>query len=790
MCVPLYSHFFIFGDLNVDVSNQGYLYKYLYNVANLHALTIIPTGPTRVTSVCATTIDLMLTTSPELVETCQTTPPLGTSDHNGIFSVVSLLTHRVAPQASRKIWRYRHANFTLADELLSNLDPSGILVEGDPSTSWNNWCKAFLDVMHRCIPSASLPSRRNLPWLSKRIIQLMRKRNALFRRSKVYPSLIPQYKKLRNAVTLALRRSKNEFFSALNPSRKDFWKAINSLTDGARSIPTLIDSDGSSVSSPASKATLLNLCFSKNFNSSTPPITRTDMLPMPPYPCPDEFLCPEEKTYHLISSLDVNKASGLDKISARMLKGTAPSITPIITALFNMSLSTGIFPDSWKSSLIVPIPKPGDSSNPGNYRPISLLPIVSKLLEKHVYDLLCEHFDISDQQWGFQARKSTTNAILSATNEWFIHLENGAEVQAVFFDLQKAFDSVPHCLLIEKLHQLEIPTHLIRWISSYLHNRVQQVGVQGELSSTTAVISGVPQGSVLGPLLFLIYIDGLSGINLSGGSIVLFADDLLLHHLITSIEDFQRVQNDIDKLCNWLSFYKLSLNPSKCKAMLISRKKLPTVSPSLHVNGSVLQSVSSYRYLGVLISSDLSWSNHIKDITSKARKQVGLLYRRFYKHASPATLRTLYVALIRPHLEYAVPVWDSHLGKDIDALESVQRFATKICTKCWSMHYQVRLDRLHLDTLRGRRLYIKQCHLYKLLHGLSIFPNCPITSSHSQPYHTRFKHNLSLHVPSTHTNAYHYSFFCDAPRTWNLLPHSVTSLPSLNQFKRSVSNFM
>ena len=153
---------------------------------------------------------------------------------------------------------------------------------------------------------------------------------------------------------------------------------------------------------------------------------------MPPYPCPKNILCSEEKTYHLICSLNVNKPMGLDKISARMLKETVSSITPMITAIFNMSFSTATFPDSWKSSLIVPVPKSGDSSNPGNYRPISLLPIVSKLLEKHICDLLCEHLDISDQQWGFQACRSTTNVILSATNEWFIHLANGAEVQDVF----------------------------------------------------------------------------------------------------------------------------------------------------------------------------------------------------------------------------------------------------------------------------------------------------------------------------------------------------------------------
>jgi len=158
--------------------------------------------------------------------------------------------------------------------------------------------------------------------ISKRIIKLMRKRNALFRRSKVCPSLITKYKKVRNAVTNALRASKKNFLDTLKPSRKDFWKAINNLNGSVSSIPTLINSDSSPVSSPASKATLLNLCFSQNFNTSTPPFTTGDILLMPPYPCLDNILCSEENTYHLIYSLNVNKAIGLDKISARMLKET------------------------------------------------------------------------------------------------------------------------------------------------------------------------------------------------------------------------------------------------------------------------------------------------------------------------------------------------------------------------------------------------------------------------------------------------------------------------------------
>ena len=184
------------------------------------------------------------------------------------------------------------------------------------------------------------------------------------------------------------------------------------------------------------------------------------------------------------------------------LKYTAESITPIIIALFNQSISMGIVPDQWKISLVVPIHKQGERADPSNYRPISLLPIISKVLEQHIASKLRSILSISDQQWGFTPGRSTTGAILSAMHDWHEHLDKGADVQSIFFDLQKAFDSVPHGPLIDKLISLNVPTALVSWISSYLYNRKQQVGVCGVNSDPVNVISGVPQGSVLGPLLF------------------------------------------------------------------------------------------------------------------------------------------------------------------------------------------------------------------------------------------------------------------------------------------------
>ena len=293
----------------------------------------------------------------------------------------------------------------------------------------------------------------------------------------------------------------------------------------------------------------------------------TSVLPIRYSTCPHELLCTTSEVLTYIKSLDVNKASGPDGISVRMLKSTART--------FNISIRLGRFPESWKTSAVVPILKSSNHKDASNYRPISLLPVTSKILERHLHQQILQHLNasipLSNRQWGFQAGKSTVTALLSVTFEWFNSLEMGQDICAIFFDLRKTFDSVPHQPLLEKLCSYNLDPHILSWISSYLTGRKQHVVVDGESSPDTHVLSGVPQGSVL---LFLIYIDDISLINLSEGSMLnLFADDMLLYKPINSTSDFHHLQLDIEQISDWVSGNNLTLNPIKCKSMVISIKK-------------------------------------------------------------------------------------------------------------------------------------------------------------------------------------------------------------------------
>ena len=273
-------------------------------------------------------------------------------------------------------------------------------------------------------------------------------------------------------------------------------------------------------------------------------------------------------------------------------------------------------------------------------------------------------YPLSANQWGFCSGKSIIQALLTATNDWLEMMESGIEAAAVFFDFTKAFDSVPHKPLIEKLQAIGLDVYLVQWITDYLTNRMQYVVVKDVASKPLSVISGVPQ-------------NGIAELPLSPESkLVMYADDILLYRPIRQAYDYHLLQQDVEALGEWANDKYLTFNPSKSKAMVFSRKRHSVPAPSyFKLNGSRLEIVDSVKYLGITISSDLTWSKHINIIGSKTRKLVRLLFWQFYRCADTDTIRKLYIAIIRPHLEYASQVWDPYLQKDQQTLENIQKFA-------------------------------------------------------------------------------------------------------------------
>ena len=648
-----------------------------------------------------------------------------------------------------------------------------------------------MQIIEECIPMKVLPKRRNLPWMTTKLTRAMRKRNSLYKRARKSnnPSIFQKYKAVRNDVVQELRRAKKQYFRNLNPTNhKQFWKTVKLMTKSSSSIPVL-ERNGVTASKDSDKATMLNQYFSECFNTAQAPLSSSDRVNFEgSNQCPVNLMCTEEEVLEMLASLDASKASGPDGISAKMLKGTAYSITPSLTKLFNLSISTGVFPEAWKVSSIVPIPKASDRANPTNYRPISLLAVISKMLERHFHSLissyLSENHPLANIQWGFQAGKSTVAALIATTHDWLTQLEVGRDIGSIFFDLKKAFDTVPHKALLDKLQQLNVSPFILRWVRSYLTARHQKVVIGGEDSDTIPVISGVPQGSVLGPLLFLIYIDDVARVPLSEGtSLVLYADDMLLYRAINTPEDFAILQEDINTVNNWVKTNYLNFNVSKCKFMYISRKRQCHQVPNLLLDGVNLDRVASFKYLGILLTENLKWSSHVESVCNKARKILGLIYRRF-READPPALLQLYLSLVRPHLEYGCHIWDPHLQKDRLLLENVQKFGLRVCARQWDLGYEELLSNFCVPTLQDRRLYHKLCNMYKIVNNLIFFPFSvfvPHPSSHRPNTYVQ---------PYAHTNVFLQSYVPSSISRWNSIPVHITSQPSLSTFKSHLTNYL
>ena len=426
-----------------------------------------------------------------------------------------------------------------------------------------------------------------------------------------------------------------------------------------------------------------------------------------------------------IKLLKAKSGSGSDGLPAVFFKNTASSISYPLAILFNLSLQTADIPLVWKLASVTPVFKKGSPSDPANYRPISLTCIASKLMEAGIKDALLAHLKssgvLSDSQHGFLKSKSTTTRLLECYLDWNIALRSKKAVDIIYLDFAKAFDSVVHKKLIAKLTCYGVNAILVKWIESFLVGRFKyvRIGSSKSKSKCCPVLSGVPQGSILGPVLFIIFVNDISqSWSSTGVRIKLFADDTKLYTVlqddsVSSVE----LQSCLDAILEWATIWQLKLAPAKCSVMRIKLGHSFKCAPSYHIGNASLPVVASCTDLGVSYDNRLSFSPHVSKIVAKASCRAKLILKCFRSRDSQLLVRA-FCTFVRPLLEFSSIIWSPYTAIDINRIESVQRSFTKAIKNLRFSTYKERLVNLCLDSLQCRRVKADLVFCYKIIHGL------------------------------------------------------------------------
>ena len=529
--------------------------------------------------------------------------------------------------------------------------------------------------------------------------------------------------------------------------------------------------------SPTSIAHLFNTFFHFVFNK------RCDESSVPLYPLYtthviNSLVWSVEDVARLLSELDVTTSSGPDSISPRILKECAYELALSLTGIFNLSLSTGQLPNDWKMANVVPIHKAGERVMAVNYRPVSLTSIVVKTLErmvhKHIMNFLSELHLLCENQHGFRRFWSCLTQLLQLVHHWFSVLDKQGAIDVAFLDFAKAFDRVSHPHLINKLKSYGVSGQLLEWLNNFLSNRKQRVMIDGHESNWLEVTSGVPQGSILGPLLFLVYINDLPSSVTS--KVDLFADDSVIHRQISTSNDCVLFQENLNQVKDWCDASLVQLKNEKCRVVHVTRQRKP-LNYEYNLDEMPLLSVAQHKHLGVWLQSSLSWQYHISHVCGKANRILGLI-RRTFGYKNQKGVEVAFMSLVRPILEYCCQVWNPYLIKHVNAMEKIQRRATRLIYGP-DQPYMERLKRLNWPSLELRRMYLCLVQLYKIMFGLCDIDKFKYLDIVGES-RTRSSHRYKLRQKHACTNYFKFSFFNRYISDWN----------SLCSFKRKLMSFL
>ena len=816
---------YLCGDFNSDILKIDYQnsYKRFYNLLLSYGLCPLILLPTRIAGNSATIVDNIFTNnSTNNILSGNVVTDL--SDHFSQFISVQRLKldYKLISLYKRDYSKFSEKSFR-DDVSIQKFENDFINV----NDQFNDFFFKLEGCVNRHAPFKKLTLKEiktnDKPWISSELIKMIKIKNKLFYRKKRQPNNIDikrLYNIFRNRVNRELNKSKKEYYSNYFEDNKTNSKKV---WEGIRSIINLKNSKNNTISQLKVNERLIDdpneIAKSLNdFFVNVGPKTERS-IPHNPIINPENYLTnkiqddflitciSKEEILDIINNLEL-KSTGPESIPVNLLKLIADIIVLPLGNIINNSFSYGIFPDALKICKVVPIHKGGSMDELNNYRPISLLSIFDKIIEKLMHKRLYSFLELHDilfkNQFGFRKNNSTTFALIQITEKIKESIDNKKFGCGIFIDLRKAFDTVNHEILLKKLEHYGIRGTALDWFKSYLFNRKQFVFHNGQSSNLQPITCGVPQGSVLGPLLFLLYINDLPNIS-NILQFYLFADDTNIYYEAENLDKLEFViNNELKKLHTWLIVNRLSLNIDKTNFVVFHPFNKPlTKKITLKIYKKAISEKDQVKYLGIVIDSTLSWSNHIDNVATKISKTIGLLYKIRY-FIDIKIIKTLYYSLVYPHLIYGVEVWgsadDTHLNRLLILQKKIVRL---ICYSdkrnvdfsfppCDPLFYKLELHKIHDIFKINVSKFIFKClnkstpvNFHSWYHLTSVLNR----------YNTRSKFaNLdnsivtkTLFIPIARTSNYGLKLLkVLGPKIWNSLPPLLRINDSLNNFKKKL----
>ena len=764
--------------------------------------------PTHIQSSSSSCIDLIFTDQPNLSVNCGVHASIHPNCHHQIVYSRFNLHIYYPPPYQRLIWDYKKADATKIRKALDSVNWERLFDKKNVNAQVLKLNETTLNVFRNYVPSKYLTIDDKDPvWMNETIKSKIKIKNKIFKEYIQNGRFASDFVFLESLITELnelISSTKTLYYENLakklnNPllQAKTYWSILRTFYNDKKIplIPPLLIED-KFVTDIQTKANI----FNKFFAEQCTPLKNDSLLPLNQIFLTQSRLNSldfnEDEIIKIIRALNVNKAHGCDDISIRMIKICDKSLLKPLILLYENSIKDSCYPDIWKRSNIIPVHKKNDKRLVDSYRPISLLPIFGKIFEKimfnRVYKFLLEERLLNPNQSGFRPSDSCINQLLAITHEIFEAFDCNPplEVRSVFLDISKAFDKVWHEGLIYKIKSVGISGELCKLLENYLSGRYQRVVLNGQTSSWRPVLAGVPQGSILGPLLFLIYINDLPNDLKSNAK--LFADDTSLFTIVKDKKESANIlNNDLLLISRWAYNWKMLFNPDPAKPaqeVLFSRKKQNQIHPTISLNNIQVEKVPYQKHLGLILDQKLNFKQHIDCAISKINKGIAVIKKLRYS-LPRKSLVTIYKAFLRPLIDYGDIIYDQPQNKSFsEKLEGVQYKAALAITGAIQGTSRDRIyQELGLESLKSRRWYKRLSCMFKIMNEhapnylINLIPKCEKTirtrNSHIPTYHCR-------------TDCFKFSFFPATLSDWFNLDPSSRNSESISSFKSKLLSFI